>query len=953
MPQTLNGITTSKQSVNNLLTKFDWKKTSLGDIDSWPLALQTSLSICIDSNFPVLILWGEDYVQIYNDAYSKIIGKKHPADFGTSAKRTWQKANWTEMAPLLESVLHDGKSFLIEDHKFTSIKDGSPEERYYTVSYSPIYGGIRKPEGIFITVFDRTKDVQPKNNFPEIKNRQFEELLIHSPLGLTVLRGDDMTIEIANHKILELWGKKSQDVLNKPLFDVLPDARGQGFEELLQRVYSKGERVVLDETPLTLVRNGLKEELFVKLIYEPLRDVKGNITGVLALADDITLQIAARKMTEESETRMKLAIEAADIGTFDWNMKTSSFQYTERLAKIFGYANNSELTQDSFSKLIHPDDKALRHAAHRDALKSGKLFYEARFVWPDFSTHWIRVNGKIVYDKDGTPSRMFGTAFDFTKQKEHADSLEQLVEERTHHLRVRNEELKQSEERYHRMVEEVQNYAIILLDRDGIIQNWNKGAEKIKGYRDFEILGKHFSVFYTPEDLKRGWPFTLLAEARKNGKALDEGFRVKKDGSWFWGSITITALHDSTGEVIGFSKVTRDLTEKKIAEDQLQEFTAELKAANEELKKSEERYHKMIAEVQDYAIILLSPEGIVQNWNAGAEFIKGYKASEIVGKSFEMFYTPTDRQNNLPLTLLNQAKLTGKATQEGWRVRKDGSKFWGSIVITALHNNEGRIIGYSKVTRDLTERKEAEDKLKVYMRELESQNRELEQFAYIASHDLQEPLRKIQTFTEILQRHINSDDVATRYFDKISTSAKRMSELIKSVLNYSRLTKDQDQAIEIDLNTILENVVSDYELTIAEKNAIIHYNSLPVVKGSALQMNQLFSNLISNALKFSSANPVIKISANIVSDKNVVQRPENLRPGKYWEIVMEDNGIGFEQQYAVQIFSMFQRLHGKQTYSGTGIGLALCKKIAELHNGHIAAVSEPGKGSKFFLYIPK
>src|SRR5690606_27249548 len=210
------------------------------------------------------------------------------------------------------------------------------------------------------------------------------------------------------------------------------------------------------------------------------------------------------------------------------------------------------------------------------------------------------------------------------------------------------------------------------------------------------------------------------------------------------------------GEIIGFSKVTRDLTDKKSTEDRL--------------RMSEERYHKMIAEVQDYAIILLNIDGVIENWNAGAEKIKGYTADEIVGKKFELFYTPADREDGLPGKLLKIAADKGRATHQGWRVRKDGTMFWGTIVITALHNNEGDIIGYSKVTRDLTHQKIAEDKLAAYTAELEKQNRELEQYAYVASHDLQEPLRKIRTFADLIRENIDDKEFVNRYFEKLSSS---------------------------------------------------------------------------------------------------------------------------------------------------------------------------------------
>jgi len=517
-------------------------------------------------------------------------------------------------------------------------------------------------------------------------------------------------------------------------------------------------------------------------------------------------------------------------------------------------------------------------------------------------------------------------------------ALQLIIDEQTAELSRQIKLLKKSEERYHKMVDEVQDYAIILLSPEGIIQNWNKGAQKIKQYEESEIIGKPFQVFYLPEDRQSKLPERLIAEARSNGRAIHEGWRLRKDGTRFWGSVTLTALHDDQHTIIGFSKVTRDLTQRKMAEDVLI--------------RSEELYHNMIAEVQDYAIILLNEHGEVQNWNVGAHKIKGYTAEEIIGQNFRIFYPAEDRQTGLPEKLLAQAAAEGRATHEGWRVRKDGTYFWGSIVITALHGKDGKIIGYSKVTRDLTERKNAEDSLQRYLHTLEIQNKELEQFAFVASHDLQEPLRKIQTFTDVVRKNESDKEKVAVYLEKINSSAKRMSVLVNSILGYSRLSTDKHLMMKTDLNRVMETVLSDFELLIREKKAKIEYSKLPVINAIPLQMQQLFSNLLGNSLKFTEQIPVIAVSAKEVAIAEDQNDHGRVLPGHYFEISFTDNGIGFDQQYEEIIFSMFQRLHGQSEFSGTGIGLALCKKIMDSHDGFITGDSELGKGATFNLYFP-
>jgi PAS domain S-box-containing protein len=538
------------------------------------------------------------------------------------------------------------------------------------------------------------------------------------------------------------------------------------------------------------------------------------------------------------------------------------------------------------------------------------------------------------------------------KDENNDKQVKKPVNEKLSDPQAPNTELKESEDRYHKMVDEVQDYAIILLDKHGIIQNWNKEAQTIKQYSESEAVGQSFKIFYLPEDKESKLPDRLMQEAVENGRAIHEGWRLRKDGTKFWGSVTLTALHDSNNEVIGFSKVTRDLTERKSAEDKLLAYTKELQEKNEELRRSEERYHNMVSEVQDYAIILLDEKGFIQNWNVGAQKIKGYSPEEIIGNHFEIFYPLEDRQRKLPHILLNEAKTKGKATHEGWRVRKDGTKFWGSIVITAIHSSDGVIIGFTKVTRDLTERKLAEDRMAAYLQELETQNRDLGQFAFVASHDLQEPLRKIRTFIEVLEENL-ADEAATRkYLEKIDSSAQRMSLLIKSVLNYSRITKEGEQFEETDLNALLTNVLADFELLIQEKKAEIKSSQLPTIECIPQLINQVFGNLISNALKFSEKNPVINISSKRVLKAQVVNPPNGPMEESYTEISFQDEGIGFDQQFETKVFTMFQRLHGKHEYTGTGIGLALCKRIMERHRGFISVRSEVSKGSTFYIYFP-
>lgn len=317
--------------------------------------------------------------------------------------------------------------------------------------------------------------------------------------------------------------------------------------------------------------------------------------------------------------------------------------------------------------------------------------------------------------------------------------------------------LRHSEERYRLMVEKVKDYCIFLLDATGHIMTWNDGARKIKGYLPNEIIGRHFSTFYTAEDLESGKPARELRIARETGKYEEEGWRVRKNGSLFWANVVITALFNEQNVLIGFSKVTRDLSERRENENAL--------------RLSEERYRLLVEQVTDYGIFMLDDKGRIVSWNEGAGRISGYTASEIIGKYFSIFYPEEDILKNKPDMELKTAVATGKYEEEGWRVRKDGTQFWANVVITAVYNTDGILMGFSKVTRDLTERKEAEkalmesnmryrrlaDELKLSNRQLSRANEELEQFNSIVSHDLQEPIRTIKSFLQLIDMKLSGE----------------------------------------------------------------------------------------------------------------------------------------------------------------------------------------------------
>ena len=373
------------------------------------------------------------------------------------------------------------------------------------------------------------------------------------------------------------------------------------------------------------------------------------------------------------------------------------------------------------------------------------------------------------------------------------------------------------------------------------------------------------------------------------------------------------------------------------------------------LRSSEEQYHKMVEEVEDYAILLLDSHGIIRNWNKGAEKIKGYTEQEIVGHHFRVFYTKEDQEAKLPERLVDDAGRKGKAVHEGWRVRKNGTTFWGSIVITALHDDDGRVIGFSKVTRDLTERKVAEDKLVRYARQLEMQNRELQQFAYAAAHDMKEPLRKMKFYYSAIADEgleVFSDSQRAN-LERSAAAAGRMQRLIEDLLAFTSLGEPGDQLETMGLNGVIAEALDIFHDSLEEVHGSVVVPVLPDIKGIPFQVRQVFVNLFGNSIKYRDPErPLrIEVSGSIVSDPGLGEADEYL-PTRYLRVRLEDNGIGFAAEHAERIFDMFERLHGREKFEGTGIGLAICRKAMANHKGYIRAEGRPGEGAVFELFFP-
>jgi len=490
-------------------------------------------------------------------------------------------------------------------------------------------------------------------------------------------------------------------------------------------------------------------------------------------------------------------------------------------------------------------------------------------------------------------------------------------------------------ERFQLFVEGVRDYAIYMLSPEGIINSWNAGAERFKGYKAEEIVGQHFSRFYTEKDLATNLPARALNTALKEGKFEDEGWRLRKNGSRFWAHVVIDPIRNAEGELVGFAKITRDITDQK-------------KAA-EALHASEERFRLLIQSVTDYAIYMLSPTGEVSNWNAGATRIKGYTEAEAVNTHFSRFYTEEDQLLGLPMRALQMASEKGTFESEGWRVRKDGSRFWAHVVIEPIKNQFGELVGFAKVTRDITERRDANIALEK-AREALVQAQKLESIGKLTggvAHDFNNLLSVIVNGLAILRMEICSEN-SLKILDSMERAATRGAALTNQLLMFARRQPLKQESHN------LNRVINSFEAVLRRANkgsATFELNlasHLPNVMIDATQFEAALLNLVVNARDAISANGTVELHTETLELQD--QQINHLPAGTYVKVSVIDDGDGMPQDVVERAFEPF--FTTKPVGQGTGLGLSQVYGLVQQSGGDMTIQSTVGTGTAISLYLP-
>jgi PAS domain S-box-containing protein len=494
-----------------------------------------------------------------------------------------------------------------------------------------------------------------------------------------------------------------------------------------------------------------------------------------------------------------------------------------------------------------------------------------------------------------------------------------------------------ADRRFELMLRAIKDYAIYLLDKDGYIVSWNTGAERFKGYTADEIIGQHFSRFYTEEDRANGLPQRALSIAATTGVYEAEGWRVRKDGTRFWTSVVIDPVHHEDGTLLGYAKVTRDISDKK--------------RAQEELFASEQRFRLLVQGVRDYAIFMLDPDGRITNWNAGAQAIKGYTAQEIVGQHFSLFYTPEDRERGEPARAVATAMREGRFLGEGWRMRKDGTRFWASVVLDPIRDDKGVLIGFAKITRDVTERREAQLALD-RSRDALNQAQKMEAIGRITggvAHDFNNLLTIIRSSAELLRRPGLPDEKRARYINAIADTAGKAAQLTRQLLAFSRKQPLRPEAFQVAERLLGMEQIIRTSIGSPIKLEFDLPQGLRAAEADPNQFETAVLNIVINARDAMARGGRLTIAARQVNHIPRV-RGHAAASGDFVAVAISDTGTGIEPATLRRIFEPF--FTTKAVNKGTGLGLSQAYGFAKQSGGEVGVETRVGEGTTFTLYLP-
>jgi len=912
------GFLSGGGEMGNLIRSINWSQTILGPVETWPQSLLTTLSIIINSKFPMFLFWGEDHICFYNDAFRPSLGEngKHPHALGKKGAEVWPEI-WNDIKPMINQVLSGGESIQSENQYFSIYRNRKLENSYWTYCYSPVIDESGKPGGVFVSCTETTerilKEAEQKKEETILKESQerFRNMADNVPVMIWV-SDEKGYCTYLNKQWLEFTGQTLEEAEGFGWANALHPA---DKEETMRGFLEASHYRQPYENVYRLHKwDGSYEWVLDTAI--PRFDEQGIFLGYIGSVINIHQRRVAEKALEETSRHLDIATTAAHVGVWSLDVNANILEWTPLHKRMWGYdEHRSDLTYEDWHEVILHDDKE-KTLEKVEGARLQKTQYDAYYRIKradDGAIRWIRSFGQFFYNARGEPVTFTGVSIDITEQK--------LIEER----------ISESEERFRTLADQAPMW-VWMADENMYVTYTNKELLSFVGLSHYtELTALAWEKFVHPDDILMLHKVFNNAVKKQKPFAIECRIKNAATGKYEWYLAKGVPRYEHN-KFAGFIGTALNIHQQR----------KQLAA----LMESESRF-RVLAEALPQLVWMTDEKG--KQLYASSRW-KEYAGFRPMGhESWVQMVHPEDLDRIAQIW--EQSLKTGDVYKAELRLRDSFGEYrWHSVQGGPVRNEKGEITRWIGSLTDIHDQKTLSQKLEEQVwkrtKELQRSNEDLQQFAHVASHDLKEPVRKIKTFVGRLKDELgeNFDEKAQLYINRVLNAANRMIVMIDGVLTYSTVTALEEMFESVDLNEIMKSVELDLELVIQHKGATIYYYNLPTIEGAPILLHQLFYNLVNNALKFTRPDvpPSITITAKV----------ENNKGQALAHIYLHDNGIGFEQEFAEQIFGTFTRLHSKDKYEGSGLGLALCKNIVERHGGTIQAKGRPNEGATFEITLP-